>query len=351
MSLVEKHLGLRCITQSPLDGMHLIYGCSVRRLLFWYNTDAINFKLRLSAAQIDLVNEKLSIAMLSKPTEFARPVKDLRKYKKMKCTQLRQFLLYLSVVVMKGVLTKFQYEHLLLFVIGIRILSDEKLFKTKNKIAKKMLYEYVKMLGSAFGKFRLIYSIHNIIHLADECLNQDEPLDAFAMWEFETANSSLKEFTKRQGAYLQQSYNRTMEKYNNRFDFHSVTVKFPMLKMEIDNEYDEDYNVCKTFFYRIEYKKFMLDASDGNRWFLTCSGEVGQYDKAVLIADKIKIRCRVYKQKFNYFTNPMNSTLLNIFHCYDKDLTNYLEIEADRVESKMFMIKENNKSSVFIPLL
>lgn len=64
-----------------------------------------------------------------------------------------------------------------------------------------------------------------------------------------------------------------------------------MLKMEIDNEYD----VSKTFFYGIEYKKFMLDASDGNRWFFTKSGDVGQYDKAVLIADKIKIRCRVYK--------------------------------------------------------
>lgn len=93
---------------------------------------------------------------------------------------------------MKRVLPKFQYEHLLLFVIGIRILSDEKQFKTKNEIAKKMLYEYVKTLGNIFGKFRLIYSIHNLIHLANECLNQNEPLDAFAMWEFETANSGLK---------------------------------------------------------------------------------------------------------------------------------------------------------------
>ncbi|HEY0221560.1 MAG TPA: hypothetical protein VGC17_01980 [Lactovum miscens] len=85
-------------------------------------------------------------------------------------------------------------------------MSDEKQFKQRNEIAKKMLNEYVKTLRDAFGKFRLIYSIHNLIHLADECLNQNEPLDPFSMWEFETANSSLDEFTKRQGAYLQQSY-------------------------------------------------------------------------------------------------------------------------------------------------
>lgn len=134
-SLLEEELELPCISQSPLDGMHLVYACSVRRLLFWYNTDTVNYKLRLSAKQINTVNDILDKASLSRPIEFARPVKDIRKFKKLKCTQLRQFLLYLSIVAMKKVLTKFQYEHLLLFVIGIRILSDEKQFKQKNAIA------------------------------------------------------------------------------------------------------------------------------------------------------------------------------------------------------------------------
>ncbi|XP_037052029.1 uncharacterized protein LOC119085688 [Bradysia coprophila] len=167
-SLVEKRLELRCITQSPLDGMHLVYGCAVRRLLFWYNTDTVNYKLRLSATQIDLVNDMLNTAMLSKPREFARPVRDIK-------------------------------------------------------------------------------NTHNLLHLANECLKQNAPLDAFSMWEFETANSGLKEFTKRQGAYLEQSYNRTMEKYHKRFDFNTQTKTFPSLSMEIDKEYDEDYNVTGNF--------------------------------------------------------------------------------------------------------
>lgn len=254
-------------SQSPLDGMHLVYACSVRRLLFWYNTDTVNYKLRLSAQQINTVNDVLDKASLSRPIEFARPVKDIRKFKKLKCTQLRQFLLYLSIVAMKKVLTKFQYEHLLLFVIGIRILSDEKQFKQKNAIAKRMLYDYVDILRKNFGKFRLIYSIHNLIHLADETLTQNQPLDAFSMWEFETANSSLNEFSKHQGAYLEQCYNRTMEKYHSRFDSTIQLLKFPMIKFEIDKQYDDDYNVTKTIFSRVEFEKFMLNASEGNRWF------------------------------------------------------------------------------------
>lgn len=203
-SLVEEHLKIQGITESPLDAMHLAYACSTRRILFWYNADTVNFKLRLSSTQIDSVNNMLVIAMLTRPKEFARPVTDIRKYKNFKCTQLREFLLYLSIVAMKKVLPKFQYQHLLLLVIGIRILSDPKEFKQKNDIAKKMLYEYDKVLRDNFGEFRLIYSIHSLIHLADECLIQNEPLDDFSMWEFETANAGLTEFTKRQGDNLEQ---------------------------------------------------------------------------------------------------------------------------------------------------
>lgn len=206
------------------------------------------------------------------------------------------------------------------------------------------------MIGNNFGKFRLIYSIHNLIHLAEECKTQNEPLDSFSMWDFETANTGLKEFTKRQGVYLEQSYNRTMEKYHSRFDSSIDPKKFPMLKCEIDKEFDDDFSVTKTFFYRVEYEKFMLDASHGNQWFLTKSGDVAQFDKAVLIGDTKKIRCRIFKQKFNYFNNPLNSSFLQIFNCYEKDLCNYTVINVHMVETKMFMMKEE-ASLVFVPLL
>lgn len=126
-------------------------------------------------------------------------------------------MLYLSVVALKKVLNKFQYEHLLLLVLGIRLLSDEKQFKRNNALAKYMLSEYVNVLKTSFGNWRVIYSVHNLVHLADELVVQNEPLDRFSMWEFETANAGLKEFTKRQEVYLEQCYNRTMEKYSHRF--------------------------------------------------------------------------------------------------------------------------------------
>lgn len=348
-SLLEEILELLGVSQAPLDGMHLIYACVAQRILFWLNSDTINYKFRLSSAQIAIVNNSLDVAAMTRPTEFARPVKDIRLYKKFKCTQLREFLLYLSIVALKKVFTKLQYEHLLLLVIGIRLLSDERQFKQNNALAKSMLFEYVQILAKNYGNWRVIYSVHNLIHLADEVLIQNQPLDKFSMWEFETANAGLKEFTKRQGAYLEQCFNRTMEKYNHRFNNVIREIKYPMVKFEIGSEYAGN-NTTKRFFSRVVLEKFMLDASCGNRWFLTTSGEVGRFEQAVLINEKIKIRSRFFKRKFNYFDRPLNSSLLHIFQCNENDLTNLFEIDVDQVDSKMFMIRDG-ETLVFISLL
>lgn len=79
--------------------------------IFWLVSDTANYRLRLPTAKINEINAILKIAALSRPVEFARPVKDIGRYKKFKCTQNRQFLLYLSIVCLKNVLHKFQYEH------------------------------------------------------------------------------------------------------------------------------------------------------------------------------------------------------------------------------------------------
>ncbi|KAG4076430.1 hypothetical protein HA402_005873 [Bradysia odoriphaga] len=351
-SLLESELIFKCISQAPIDTMHLLYSCVTSRYIFWLLSDTINFKLRLPSKEIDKINGTLKVAAASRPMEFARPVRDIWRYKKFKCTQNRQFLLYLSIVCLKDVLPKFQYEHLLLLVVGIRILSDEKLYKKQNSIAKSMLHEYVEKLGAHFGKFRLIYSFHNIIHLADETLIQDEPLDRFGMWDFETANASLKKFAYRQGAYLEQSYNRTIEKYSKQNDEELSSTDYPVLKKRISSEFDQSQNASKTYFDSIVFEKFCLSSTSGNRWFLTKSGEISQFKRAVQINEtRITIESRVYKRKKDFFERPVKSSFLNIFQCVDADLSCETEvIDVDQISCKMFAMKYE-ESLIVVPLI
>ncbi len=354
ISLIEAELRINCITQVPLDSMHLLYACLVNRLLYWNVTDEVNFKFKLSSSQIDDINNRLEIANLSRPIEFSRPVTDIRQHKQFKCTQRRLYLLYLSIVVLKNVYTKFQYDHFLLLFVGVRILSDEKHFKLNNSIAKNMLTEYVKILGSHFGLFRLIYSFHMLIHLADEVLVQDEPLDRFAMWEYETANASLKNYTRRQGAYLQQSYNRTIERYQKAPQGVRKLFNYPILKLEMKNSFDKKADQSKKNYLRIEFEKFMLDTTYGNRWFLTKSGRIFKFDRAIQIKTalntQIKIQGRAILNNYNFFDKPIFSSLLNIYECSDKKLSQLIELDVLEVDAKVFMIQNEDKM-VFIPPL
>lgn len=255
---------------------------------------------------------------------------------------------------LKDVFSKFKYEHFLLLFVGIRILSDEKHFKLNNSIAKKMLAEYVKILRSHFGLFRLIYSFHMLIHLADEVLMQGEPLDRFSMWEFETANASLKHFARRQGAYLQKSYNRTIEHYQKAPEMACKVLNYPMLKLELKKSCNKKADQSKQIYIRIEFEKFMLDTTYGNRWFLTKSGDIYKFEQAIQIKTslntKIKIQGRAILNKYNFFEKPIFSSFLNIFECADKELSQPIEIDVHDVEAKVFMIQNDDKM-VFIPLL
>lgn len=165
-----------------------------------------------------------------------------------------------------------------------------------------MLTEYVEKLGAHFGKFRLIYSFHNLIHLADETMIQNDPLDKFSMWDFETANASLKKFSYRQGAYLEQTYNRTMEKYAKHHDNEPCSSEYPILKNKISSEYDDDYNLSKTSFSSIVFEKFSLSSTNGNRWFLSKSGEISKFKWAIKTdKNKTKTEVQVFKRKKDFF--------------------------------------------------
>ena len=77
--------GIKCVTQFPLDYMHLVCLCVTRRLLLIWKVGPRQY--RLSAARLADVSEKLKEYKGEMPSEFARKPRGLDEVKRWKATE------------------------------------------------------------------------------------------------------------------------------------------------------------------------------------------------------------------------------------------------------------------------
>ena len=126
-----------------------------------------------------------------------------------------------------------QYEHFLYLHAAIRILSSKATYNTENQTAKEYLRYFVYRFSEIYGQNHLIYNVHSLIHLADECLIHG-PLETFSAFPFETYLAKLKGLIRTPFRPLAQLVNRIGE-INRMQD--SMETQFsnvnPMLNQQV----------------------------------------------------------------------------------------------------------------------
>ena len=93
---------------------------------------------------------------------------------------------------------------------AIRILSSKATYNTENQTAKEYLRYFVYRFSEIYGQNHLIYNVHSLIHLADECLILG-PLETFSAFPFETYLAKLKGLIRTPFRPLAQLVNRIGE--------------------------------------------------------------------------------------------------------------------------------------------
>lgn len=124
------------------------------------------------------------------------------------------FLLYIGPIFLQGHLPNQVVRHFNLLTFAIRILCHPVEFKTNNELAKNLLEEFVKQMKDEtfeYGEKFITFNTHNLIHLAQECINQDGPLDSFSAFDFENYMQFIKKIIKKHEKPLQQLHRRTAE--------------------------------------------------------------------------------------------------------------------------------------------
>ena len=129
--LIDLH-NFDCVSQVPLDYMHLVLLGVVKRMVTYLMKGPK--VCRISNAQICEISDRLVSFSGQMPSEFNRQPRSLKDFKYWKATELRQLLLYTGPIVFRSILPKSFYQHFLALNVAMSILLSESLIKNAEMI-------------------------------------------------------------------------------------------------------------------------------------------------------------------------------------------------------------------------
>lgn len=216
--------GIGMVDQFPVECMHLVdLGVSKTILT------AITHKKCLGASKIDVEAMGKAYAKYKKhtPKEFARVPRDLKYLAKFKATELRQFLLYGGVVLLKEYLPKEAYTHFLRLSLGYRIVNDSNLAESLD-VAQMFFEDFVAEYTTFYPDSGLPHNVHVLLHIVAD-VKRYGPVQGYSAYKYENSIRLLGKYIKKKSQILQQIYNRMQE--NQKVDIPSTSgVHKPTIK-------------------------------------------------------------------------------------------------------------------------
>ncbi|CAH0390248.1 unnamed protein product [Bemisia tabaci] len=184
--------GIQLVSRTPLDYMHLICLGVVRTLVSLWITPESRDKLKIQRESIENINKKSSDIQNSIPLPFGNTPNELKA--NWKATQARAFLLYLGPVVLKEELPFIIYDNFMKLSKAIRIGCSPKLCKSHVSLMRQLLREFVSEYHAIYGNSRMVYNIHNCLHLADDVELYAAALDIISNFVYENHIFHMKTY-------------------------------------------------------------------------------------------------------------------------------------------------------------
>ena len=113
------------------------------------------------------------------PSEFQRNGRPLSLLGRWKATEYRLFMLYAGPFVLRGIISDASYNHFLQLHFAMSILLSPSLDGQQVDFARSLLRDFFQTFGVLYGIEQLIFNVHSLIHLPDDCDYFEAPLDEF----------------------------------------------------------------------------------------------------------------------------------------------------------------------------
>lgn len=323
------------------DSLHLIdLGLMKRCPIGWRDGSFGTYKTKWSARDIETFTQFLRNYKM--PSEIHRVVRGLDVLCHWKGTEYRTFLYYLGVVILKEVLPLDAYQLFLKKVCAITICSS-KIYSNFFDLAEVLLNSYLEYFRDIYGEDHISSNVHNLSHLIDE-VKTFGPLSTFSSYPFESRLYQIKNLLRNGTAPLALVAKRISEIVQcenhgwNEYARSHNNLSYPVLKCKNPND---------GFFYKVDFKYYILTGDERNRWFLTKDNVIVAMKYASILNGVTYIFGNVVEQLSNVFEIPIKSSFLNIYSANQvntKIINSYL---ISAVRCKLVCIRFNNKTFFF----
>lgn len=295
-----------------LDVLHLVDEGVTKRYVMWFiKSEKNSSRIRLSAGQIQQLNHYMATIKSHLSREFQRALVSFEFLSQWKACTYRDFALYFGPLLLKTVLPAPVYTHIMRYFCALRILRSRRLCLDVKMIdrADLLLRDFVRNHDKIIGFNDCIYSVHSLVHLADDVRRTGLPLDDLSTYPFENEYRFVRDLVRGSSVPIAQLEKRLFER-EEFTPIHKIYFQVPELMLDKDGA---------VTLIRHKYMSFIpLSSSDG--FCMLKSGKIAKIlfaRKNENDAEDIDLNFReLYKVK-PFFSDPMDSSLLGIYVVQD----------------------------------
>ena len=148
-----------------VDPVHLIYEGTFKALgQMWFSSKHSTMPYYLGKMEHqNKINALLK--NVKYPTDFPRLQREIQKFDIYQANEYKNFLLHVSLYIFENLLPKDYYDHLLIYVLFVRLLSKPAISVQDVANASLLINKFVSEFEHLYGKENMSFNLHCHLHL------------------------------------------------------------------------------------------------------------------------------------------------------------------------------------------